>query len=306
MPEPRKVPGYSLRQLLYFVTVAEEGSVSAASAKLSVSPSAVSLALSELERALQSQLCVRRKAHGVTLTVSGTQLLHLARALLRQARELESELTSADGRLSGPLAIGSFQGLASLVLPRLLQGFGQLHPGVVIDFEERDQTELQQRLIAGKLDLVVLYDVSRSPEVDGVELTRLRPYLLLSVEHRLAREPKVALRDIAREPMVLCQEPPSLDYSLGLCRNAGVTPVIRYRVRSGETARALVAHGLGYAIMMRRPPNDRSLDGLPVVYKEIADLPRVDVPVLLGWPRDIRVTRRAEAFVRYSREALNG
>ena len=88
MEEPHKVPGYSLRQLLYFVAVAEKGTVSAASERLRVSPSAVSLAISELERALKVQLCVRRKAHGVTLTVSGTQLLHHARALLRQAREL--------------------------------------------------------------------------------------------------------------------------------------------------------------------------------------------------------------------------
>jgi DNA-binding transcriptional LysR family regulator len=290
--------------LLYFVAVAEEGTVSSASERLRVSPSAVSLALTELERALKVQLCIRRKAHGVTLTVSGTQLLKHARALLRQARELESEVANAEGELSGLLSVGCFMGLAPVMLPKLLHGFGKRHPRVTIDFEEGDQTGLQQRLLAGKLDLVVLYDVALSPEIGGVELTRMRPHIMLSADHRLAGEPVVALHDLAEEPMVLLQEPPSPEHSLALCHQAGVAPVIRYRARNGETARALVGRGLGYAIIMQRPPNDRTYEGLRVVHKEIAELPRHEVPVLLGWPRRTRLTRRAEAFARYSKDIV--
>ncbi|GAA5161384.1 MULTISPECIES: LysR family transcriptional regulator [Amycolatopsis] len=303
MEKPQKPPGYSLRQLAYFVAVAEEGTVSRASERLRVSPSAVSLALTELERALKVQLCVRRKAHGVTLTVSGTQLLRHARTLLRQARELEHELANVDGPLSGVLSVGCFMGLAPVFLPRLLQGFGDRHPGVTIDFEEGDQTGLQQRLLAGKLDLVMLYDVSLTPDIQVVELARMRPHVMLAADHRLAGEPVVALHDLADEPMVLLQEPPSPDHSLGLCHEAGITPVVRYRARNGETARALVGRGLGYAIIMQRPPNDRTYEGLRVVHKEIAELPGREVPVVLGWPRHTHLTRRAEAFVRYSRES---
>ncbi|TVT26090.1 LysR substrate-binding domain-containing protein [Amycolatopsis acidiphila] len=284
------------------VTVAEEGTVSRASERLRVSPSAISPALTELERALKVQLCVRREAHGVTLTASGTQLLRHARTLLRRARELETELANPDGALSGLLSVGCFMGLAPVLLPKLLQGFGNRHPGVTIGFEEGDQTGLQQRLLAGKLDLVMLYDVSLSPEIRVVELTRMRPHVMLAADHRLAHEPVVALHDLADEPVVLLQEPPSPDHSLGLCHEAGITPVVRYRARNGETARALVGRGLGYAIIMQRPPNDRSYEGLCVVHKEIAELPDRDVPVVLGWPRRTCLTRRAEAFVRYSSE----
>lgn len=306
MEEPQKAPGYSLRQLLYFVMVAEEGTVSAASERLHVSPSAVSLALTELERALKVQLCVRRKAHGVTLTVSGTQLLHHARALLWQARELETELASSDGELSGMLSVGCFMGLAPVMLPKLLQGFGERHPRVTIDFEEGDQTGLQQRLLDGKLDLVMLYDVAIRPEIDGVRLTTMRPHVVLSADHRLAGESVVALHDLAEEPMVLLQEPPSPDHSLRLCHEAGITPVVRYRARNGETARALIGRGLGYAIMFQHPPNDTTYEGLRVVHREIAELREHTVPVLLGWPRHARLTRRAEMFVRYSQQTVAG
>jgi DNA-binding transcriptional LysR family regulator len=302
--ELQKFPAFTLRQLLYFVVVAETGTVSAASERLHVSPSAVSLALTQLERALKVQLCVRRKAHGVSLTVSGTQLLKHARTMLRQARELESEVGNAEGAVSGRLSVGCFMGLAPVLLPKLLQGFAERHPRVTIDFEEGDQTGLQQRLLAGKLDLVMLYDVSISPEIDGVELTRMRPHIMLSADHPLAGRPVVALHDLADEPMVLLQEPPSPDHSLALCHEAGISPVVRYRARNGETARALVGRGLGYAIIMQRPPNDRTYEGLRVVHKEIAELPTHEVPVLLGWPRHTRLTRRAEAFVHYGREAV--
>lgn len=304
MEEPWNGPRYSLRQLLYFVAVAEEGTISAAAERLRVSPSAVAAALTDLERALKTQLCVRRKAHGVTLTVSGTQLLRHSRTLLRQARELEYELADAGGALTGTLSIGCFIGLAPALLPRLLQGFGRLHPRLTIDFEEGDQTGLQQRLADGKLDLAMLYDIGVPPEIDRLELARMHPHVTLPADHRLAGRPVVALHDLAAEPMVLMLEPPSPAHTLGLCHDAGVSPVIRYRARNGETARALVGRGLGYAIMIQRAPDHRTSEGLPVVHREIAELPDHTVAVVLAWPRHTHLTRRAREFVAYSRAMI--
>ena len=305
MEEPWNAPRYSLRQLLYFVAVAEEGTMSAAAERLHVSPSAVALALTELEHALNAQLCVRRKAHGVTLTVSGTQLLRHARTLLRQARELEWELADTDGELNGTLSIGCFIGLTPALLPRLLQEFGHRHPRLTIDFEEGDQAALQQRLADGKLDLAMLYDIGLPPEFDRVELARMRPHVTLPADHRLAGEPVVALRDLAGEPMVLMLEPPSPAHTLGLCHDAGISPVVRYRARNGETARALVGRGLGYAIMIQRAPDSLTSEGLPVVDREIAELPTHEVAIILAWPRHTHLTRRAREFVRYSTATLS-
>ncbi|EKX68331.1 transcriptional regulator, LysR family [Streptomyces ipomoeae 91-03] len=150
-----KPPQFSLRQLVHFVAVAEEGTPTRAAQRLCVSPSAVSLALGELERALKVQLCVRRKAHGITLTPSGRRLL------------------------------GCHPTLAPTVLPRLLCGFGERYPRITIDFEERTQDDLQQRMLDGKLDLAVLYDMDALPEIERVELHTTRPHVLLPADHRL-------------------------------------------------------------------------------------------------------------------------
>ncbi|MGH2602291.1 MAG: LysR substrate-binding domain-containing protein [Dehalococcoidia bacterium] len=304
MEKLSKLPGFSLRQLWYFVAAAEAGTISAAADKLHVSQSAVSLALNELERALKVQLCVRRKAHGITLTPTGTQALRQARSLLRQAAELEADSTSGAEELTGRLALGCYLTLAPTVLPRLLHGFGARHPRVSIDFSEGTQDALQRLLLAGELDLAVLYDMEILPEIAQVELYRRRPHVLLPADHRLASEAVVALHDLADEPMVLLDAPPSSHHTLRLCEDVGVKPLVRHRTSNFETARALVGRGLGYAMLIQRPANERTYEGLPVVYKDIAELAGYHVAVLLTWPRHTRLTRRSEEFLRYCREVF--
>src|SRR5699024_12729149 len=83
------MPSYTLRQLEYLVAVADAGSISAAAGALHVTPTAVASAITELERTLHTQLMVRRKAHGVVLTPTGTFLYNRATTLLRDADELQ-------------------------------------------------------------------------------------------------------------------------------------------------------------------------------------------------------------------------
>src|SRR5687767_4248998 len=129
---------YSLRQLEYFVAIADAGTLSGAAARLHVSQPGLSQSLTDLERALDVQLAVRRKAHGVTLTPTGVQVLRLARELLRHADDLAS-VASGGGALSGILSLGCYVTLAPTTLPSLLQGFTALHPGLTIDFVEGTQ-----------------------------------------------------------------------------------------------------------------------------------------------------------------------
>jgi DNA-binding transcriptional LysR family regulator len=301
LPKP---PGFSLRQLWYFVAVAEEGTISAAAERLHVSQSAVSLALTDLERALRVQLCVRRKAHGIKLTPSGTQALRQARTLLREAAALETDGLGDAEELTGQLALGCYLTLGPTVLPRLIHGFGLRHPHVAVEFEEGTQDALQRLLLAGELDLAVLYDMDVLPEIAHVELDRRQPHVLLPAGHRLADEPVVALHDLAEEPMVLLDAPPSSHHTLRLCEEAGVKPLVRYRTKNFETARALVGRGLGYAILIQRPADAYTYEGLPVVSKDIAELAGYQVAVLLGWARHLQLTQRSQAFVHFCQETF--
>ncbi|WP_326835301.1 LysR substrate-binding domain-containing protein [Amycolatopsis rhabdoformis] len=297
--DPARLPSFSLRQLLYFVTAAESGTIRAAAARLHVAESAVSVALTELERAVDAQLVVRRRAHGVTLTPSGRTTLRLAKALLHQARELEEETAGEGAALTGPLAIGCYPMLGPSSLPRLLSGFAGLHPGVTVDFHEDTQDRLHRRLADGELDLAIMYDLDLPESLPRTELDRRVPHVLLPPDHALARGP-LDLRDLEPEPMVLLDAPPSTNHALAVCAQAGIRPSIRYRTVNFETARALVGRGLGWTLLVTLPSSPVTYEGLEVVTL-YPDYPVLDpVRVVLTWPDDARLSRRAREFLRFA------
>jgi DNA-binding transcriptional LysR family regulator len=292
----------SLRQLQYFVAIAESGTLSNAAIRLHVSQPTLSQALTELENALGVQLCVRRKAHGITLTPSGTQVLHHARQLLRQAEDLHSA-AAGTGSFTGVLSVGCYVTFAPTVLPPLLQGFSVEHPELTIDLTEDTQDVLQQRLLSGELDVALLYDMEVLPELARTTLYTIRPHILLPADHPLATQPAVSLKDLKPEPMVLLNAPPSSHNTLAIYQQLGLVPRVAYRPTTYELTRALVGRGLGYALLVQRPANDRTYEGFPVAMKEIAE-PVPDARVLIAWPRTMRLNRRADEFVRYCTRAL--
>lgn len=294
-------PRFSLRQLQYFVAVAEAGTLSAASQRLHVSQPGLSQAVTDLERALNAQLTVRRKAHGVTLTPTGAEVLRLARALLRQAEDLENA-ASGSGALGGVLSLGCYVTLAPTALPPLLKGFSTAHPGVSVDFVEGTQDVLQQRLLRGELDLAILYDMEVLPGIEHRTLHTTRPHILLPADHPLADRPSVSLAELTDEPMVLLDAPPSSHNTLAIFDSLGLTPRVTYRPTTFELTRALVGRGMGYAVLVQRPAGDRTYDGHRVVIKEIAE-PVADARVLLAWPKAARLNRRALAFLEFCTDA---
>ncbi|SFI79499.1 DNA-binding transcriptional regulator, LysR family [Amycolatopsis sacchari] len=287
---------YTLRQLEYLVTVAEVGSISRAAQRLHVSPTAVAAALTELERIFGTQLLVRRKAHGVSLTPTGSFVRARAAELLHTADELELAAPSGGRELSGPLVLGCYVTISPTIVPGLLEWFAVHHPRVRLTFAEGSQAELPHLLLEGKLDLAVVYDMALPPGLDSVLLTTTPAYALLPPDHALAARDAVTLAELAAEPMILLDLPPAAQHTLSLFERAGLTPRIAQRTSDFELTRSLVARGFGYAVLVQRPAVDRSYEGLPVVPRTIT--PEVPgVGVRMAWPRDVRLTDRAKAMI---------
>lgn len=294
----KRVP-YTLRQLEYFVAVAEAGTISEAAARLHVSQPGLSTALTELEHVLGAQLTIRRRSHGVTLTPTGSEVLRQARQVLRQAEDLAGLAAGGDA-LAGTLFLGCYVTLAPSALPPLLQGFVEQHPGVDIDFVEDTQDVLQRRLGAGELDLAVLYDMELDPALRHEVVAAVRPHVLLPAAHPMAAQDRVSLAELATEPQILLDAPPSSRNTLKIFKDLGIDPRVTYRPRTYELTRALVGRGLGYALLVQRPANDRTYEGKRVVIREIAE----KVPesrVVVAWPAAMRLNPRAEAFVAFCR-----
>lgn len=292
---------YTLRQLTYFVAVAETGSISSAAGGLHVSPTAVASALTELERVFGTQLVVRRKAHGVSLTPAGSYLHSRAADLLRQADDLELNVASGGAELNGPLVIGCYATVAPTVVPPLLEWFADNHPKVQVRVVEGSQAELPHRLLAGELELAVVYDLNLPTGLNSVVLYDAPAYVLLPARHRLAKQATVSLRELADDPMILLDVPPAAQHTMTLFDRAGVEPAVSLHASDFELTRSLVARGMGYAILIQRPAVSQSYEGLPLVAKEIR--PAVQpIRVKAVWPEAVRLTDRGRALLDFARD----
>jgi DNA-binding transcriptional LysR family regulator len=294
---------FTLRQLEYFVAAADAGSVTDAALNIPVAQSSVSAAIAQLESALGVQLLIRHHAQGISPTAEGRQFLTRARALLRDADELERFASELTAELSGTLHLGCLVTLAPLITPRLGQGFRELHPAVSLEMVEAGQADLVAGLRSGKLSVTLTYDLDLSPDLTFAPLASLPPCAVFAADHPLASQQSVTLEELAGEPLVLLDLPHSRDYFRALFAAAGVEPTIRHRSIHPEVIRTMVANDFGYTIVNARPHIDVALDGRPLVTRPIAADPR---PMILGLARleSLRPTRLVEAFQQHCRAAI--
>jgi len=292
------MPSYTLRQLEYFVAVAEAGTVTAAAERVHLSQSAMSTALADLERALGVQLVMRHHARGITLTAAGSTLLAEVRQLMRQADDVQLLAAHLVGEVTGRLAFGCFAILAPYVLPELLTAVATALPGLTLDTTEEPLDRLTAGVADGRLELALGYDLGLDPTLDTELLFTVAPHVVLPVGHHLAGRRTIALSDVADEPMVLLDLPHSRDYFARLFAASGVQPDIRHRTHSAELARAVVARGVGYTVLNMGPPGGVSLEGRPYAVVPLAvPLPPAesDLRVVLVSAPAVARTVRAQA-----------
>lgn len=289
---------YTLRQLQHFVAVADSGSISRAAELNHVSQAGMSLAVTELEKALGTRLLVRHKAKGVTLTSAGRRFLIDARALLSHAEELEASVTESAGTLAGPLAVGCYTNLSAFWVPLITAGFAAPNPKLRLTIVEGSPAELQDQLGEGRLDAVLTHTLHVRPGLRTRVIKEGRPYILLAADHPLAGRQAISLPELADEDMVLLDIPSVRDNQLPNLRNSGLEPKIAWRSTSFEAVRGMVARGLGYTVLVQRPAQDVSYDGLPLVCVPIDGSIRHS-DICFAFPDSPPVSRRLDALMDY-------
>jgi len=295
----------SLRQLELFAALSNFATLSAAAADLHISESALSQAITSLEKAVGEQLCVRRKARGLTLTPTGQQFADQARKIIADTQELV--LGAHRGQeLRGPVTLGCYSSFATNVVPELLEGFPRRHPGVRLEIMVGTNEELLSALEAGRLDVALVFDVSlpvgyRRRKIYATELkVHLHP------DHPLAAAATVDLADLADEPYILYDAAPGTRNVTDAFAARGLEPRIEAKVTQISLVEALVGRGLGYGLLMSRPNTlSMSTEGRPVVIRPLD--PPVTLSHVVGiWPADMTVTPRASALLDFAVEKLGG
>jgi DNA-binding transcriptional LysR family regulator len=293
-----EVVNYTFKQLQYFIAVADAGTISGAATACHISQAAMSQSIGELERIVGSQLLVRHRARGVVLTAVGTHFLRDAKELVRHAEEVQGLIGERQSGLVGPLNIGMYSGLSAFWLPVVCEQFTKPNPGLEVRIIEGDGAALQERLLEGYLDAVITHTRHLLPHVQHTTVMSGRPYVLLSAGHRLAGNGTVRLSELADEDFVSLDIPTVRDNQLVNLRMSGLDPKIAWSSSNFEAVRGMVARGLGYTVLVQRPPVNLSYDGLPLAVLEIEG-PVGHSDICVAYTASERPSLRLRAFIEF-------
>jgi DNA-binding transcriptional LysR family regulator len=232
------------------------GTVAAAATALGYTPSAVSQQISKLERETGSVL-LERQGRGVALTDAAYLLVATAQQLMEIVESAEVALEEQRGRPGGRLSLAAFPTAAAGLMPPVLAQLAAAHPSLELRLTEVD-AHLSVDLVAqGAVDLAVAHDwdIAPLPCPEGLERAVLgedRCDVLVPSGHRLAARESLVREDVARERWI-CQPPGSVchEWLVRTLRESGTEPDLAFQAGEYGTQVALVAAGLGIALVPR-------------------------------------------------------
>jgi DNA-binding transcriptional LysR family regulator len=240
--------GVELRQLRYFVAVAEELHFRRAAARLHISQPPLSQQIAALERELGCRLLARTRRR-VELTPAGEAFLRHARAVLTELDVAGATARAIDAGQAGMLRV-NFVGSALLsIVPASVQRFRRARPGVEVEVRERSTTEQLRALDSGLADVALVRPpIEPHPELRTEVVLRERTIAAVPEGHALAALKRVPLRRLAAEPLVLfprLQAPGFHDLLIGRMAATGVAPHVVQYAPEMLTIIGLVAAGIG-------------------------------------------------------------
>jgi DNA-binding transcriptional LysR family regulator len=246
-----------LRRLAVFREVAERGSFSDAAAALDYTQSAVSHHVARLESELGMSLFERGR-RPVRLTPAGERMREHAGALIGAAAAAEDEMRSLAGLETGLVRVGAFLSACTTFMPNAIGRFAAKHPSVEVRLDQEEPPVAVPRLIAGELDLAVVYreraePSQPDPRLESVALGDDAYRIVLHPQHRLARRRTVGFGDLEGERFAAPRAAGGgIKYRAmveRLCSDEGFAPNMAYAVDDVTVARAFVAAGLAVGVM---------------------------------------------------------
>ncbi|KUL73792.1 MULTISPECIES: LysR family transcriptional regulator [unclassified Streptomyces] len=245
-----------LRQIRYFVAVAETEHVGQAAERLHISQSPLSRQIAQLEKSLGLTLFERGQQR-IRLTRDGQVFLSEARALLRHADRLENLGRRLGRGEEGGLCVGYIaDAMHTGVLPAALRSLHDERPGIHVALYSLTPAEQFEGLRQRSLDIALVHEPPPAEDPDLTAAPLLEDPLLLAVPagHPLAERPEVTPGDLDGQPWIAVenpQDPSWRDTFVASCAASGFTPDIRMDAAEPLTALGLVASGLGLALVQR-------------------------------------------------------
>ena len=275
-----------LRHLRYFVTAAEEGSISRAAARLNISQPAVSRQLRDLEDELGVKLFTR-EARGLNVTEDGETALTHSRDLLRRANAMSAAFKGRNAQPRKTLHVGFIPTALSGFLVNGMRRFNAMHPDICVQIREMSPRQQETALVHGEIDLALLG--TPCPEVKRrfatANILRVPMCIVLPNHHLLALRKSIDLAELEGESFVSLHERhfpgrPQLIADLG--EKAGFALEVSIKAHGLSEALGMVAGGAGVAVL---PSDVERLSHPGVVFVKMRR-PQIHLTSAAAWRRE--------------------
>jgi molybdate transport repressor ModE-like protein len=245
---------FDWRRMNLLAEVARCGSITAAAQALSYTPSAVSQQIARLEREIGQPL-LERHARGITLTEAGRIVVMHAENIDREMDAARSELDDLAGLRVGSVRLATFPTAAAALLPPVVAAFRSAHPAVHLSVRCALIGGLNELVDRREVDLALMWEYDwcpiDKPNVEIVHLANDPICLVLSRTHRLAHHQSIELSTLADESWIVRNDHSVADMLVRNCRAVGFSPTIVYEASDYQEIQAMVAMGLGIALVPR-------------------------------------------------------
>jgi LysR family hydrogen peroxide-inducible transcriptional activator len=260
----------NLRDLRYFVALAETRHFGKAAERSFVSQPTLSAQIKKLENYLGVQL-IERQPRKVTLTETGSKILPLARRIVQESDEIVSLARNEHDPLSGKLQVGLIPTIGPYLLPLVARKLRKQLPRLKVMLYEHQTQPLLEKLRAGDIDLGIL---ALPVPLDGLEARSLYDEnftLAVPTNSPLAKRNNVRIDDLKGETLLLLEDGHCLrDQALEVCSRIDVKESEDYRATSLETLRQMVAAGLGITLLPQLATRGPFGSGQGLAVKEFA------------------------------------
>jgi molybdate transport repressor ModE-like protein len=242
-----------MRRMLVLVEVARTGSLTAAAEGLTYTVSAISQQIGQLENEAGQPL-IERRPRGVTLTEAGHAVVRHAEKIKRIVSAAHEELRDLAELNTGTLRLGTVPTVTESFLPTAISAFREQHPGIDLRIHSAQLTGLEHLLESREIELAITWDRERPSDTAETGLSseliiRDPSVLLVPSSHDLAKRSSVRMDELRQERWIIRTSPNVLALLQAACEAAGFEPIVTFEARSYQEAQAMVAVGMGIALV---------------------------------------------------------
>ncbi len=281
-----------LYQLGYFIEIARQRSFTRAAERLHMAQPALSQQMKNLEAELGTALFIRGRKE-IQLTAAGKAFLPRAEALLTQAEAAKAIVSDVAQLRGGKLIIAAIPSVSACLLPEVIRSFSRLHGKVELQLIENSSERVAASVESGQADVGFLQLPASKAAFEAQTIITEPFVLLVAKSHVLAKLKEVTLKQLATESFIFYKGR-ARDTALEACRKAGFEPRIACESGELETVRALVAAGLGLAVVPQLAAGNLPKSIQAITIRE----PKMQRQIAAVWQKGSVLSPAAEALLK--------